>query len=427
MSTATPLHLETCLGALSVRDLEGICFPAPAADAADQWRRLLQLKLRVVTERLLARAVAEAPAALAPGLAATQHVVARLDAQAWLTTFTSAVAFQPLDNDTSAEGRGVPDAVAWCLALPRFLIGAPDVREMQVFFPPQVLPAAGLYLPHLHALLSPGPTGGPVAVAVGPVNLTFTWTDGNVLTLPRSREALDALRGESLPRMVLLPWLSQWPLLNGAPEVQAATARFWEAMRGPAVRAADLAAGWRSGPEEHGIFAEGLALLEHVWPEAAASAMRTARGLVFLPHKRDGHYHSYTTVKLHGAIVTTALNRVQVADVLVHEAAHTRMSPLFELDPLIQDDGQAIHPSPWRADPRPLKGLLNGVQAFMNVHHFFQRLPDLPDWPKSRTALILEEQKAKLVAGWRYLTDHTEPTPLGALMFAELDAAVKAL
>ena len=427
MSTTSPISLETCLGPVAVHDLDGICFPAPAVDAADRWSRLLQLKLRVVTDALMEKALAAAPERLAPGLAATQHVLARLDAAAWLSTFNTPVAFQPLDNDTSTAGRGVPDPVAWCLALPRFLVGAPDVREMQVFFHPSVVPPDGLYLPHLHALLSAGPTGGPVAVAVGPVNLRFTWTDGNVLTLPRSREGLDALRGQALPRLQLLPWLSRWRLLNGAPEVQAATARFWEAMRGPAVRAADLAAGWRSGPEEHRVFAEGLALLEHVWPEAAASAMRNVRGLVFLPHKGDGHYHSYTTVKLHGAVVTTALNRVQVADVLVHEAAHTRMSPLFELDPLIEDDGQAIHPSPWRQDPRPLKGLLNGVQAFANVHHFFQRLPELPDWPRSRTERILEEQKAKLITGWRYLTEHTEPTPLGALVFEELDRAVGAL
>jgi len=425
--SAQSLVLNSAVGRLTLSGFEGISLASTAGDAADHWYRLLCLKLRTVMPQVLGRAAAEAPKSWAPGIQQVRETVLGLSPEQWLSTFRNPVAYQPLDNSESLEGLGIKDALSWSMALPRFIFGAPDVPKMQAVLPAEVIPEAGLYLPHLHALLAPGCVAGPVLLEADYETLRVTWIDGQVLTLPRQPSALEAIGDASVPRFRFLPKILRWPVLNAVPEARSATARYWHAMRGSAVRAQDVAQGWQPGRSEAQIFEQGLALLEQIWPEAAAGVIRGMRGLVFLPHNDDGHYHSYSTVKLHGALVMTALNRVQVADVLVHEMAHTRMSPLFELDPLIEDDGQAVHVSPWRTDCRPLKGLLNGVQAFANVHHFYQRLPALPDWPKERSAAILSEQREKITTAWSYLKVHARPTPVGQIFFDELETIISEL
>lgn len=422
--SAQPLTLNSSVGALTLSGFEGICLPSTAGDAADHWYRLLSLKLRKVMPQVLTRAAAEAPSAWAPGTQQARELLLSLSPAQWLSAFGSPIAYQPLDNSESLEGLGIKDPLSWSMALPRFVFGAPDVPEMKAVVPAEVMADSGLYLPHLHALLAPGCVAGPVLLEADYQTLRVTWIDGQVLTLPREPQAIEAIRDTSVPRFKFLPKILDWPVLNSVPEARSATARYWHAMRGSLVRAQDVAQGWQPGRSEAEIFEQGLALLEQIWPEAAAGVIRGLRGVVFLPHNDDGHYHSYSTVKLHGALMMTALNRVQVADVLVHEMAHTRMSPLFELDPLIEDDGQAVHPSPWRTDPRPLKGLLNGVQAFANVHHFYQRLPALPDWPVERSAAILSEQREKLTQAWTYLKAQARPTPVGQILFDELDTII---
>lgn len=421
--SAVRLSLES-IGSLELTDLSGICWPGPGQDTSDLFKRLLTLKLRRVTARLMEGAQKSAPANLAPGLSQLRESLEALTDPAWLTTFADPVACRPLDSSAQADGLGV-EALPWCLSLGRFLVGAPEVEELRWMIPAEAIPKEGLYLPHLHALITSGCHQGPVAVQTDARTLTFTWTDGNRLTLPR--QDLDQLRSQTLPRMRLLTRLGPFKLLNEVQEVRDQTARFWEQMRKGSVDADQLAQGFLPGETEARVFAEGAALLSQVWPEAAASCQRALGSAVILPHRGDGHYHSYTTIRFFGTLIATALNRVQVADVMAHEVAHTRMMPLFEFDPLIEDDEAPIHPSPWRKDPRPLKGLLNGVQAFLNVQRFYQRLPDLPDWPRARSEAIVGEQKEKLKAAWAYLADHAKPTPLGALLFEELSSAVSEL
>jgi HEXXH motif-containing protein len=62
------------------------------------------------------------------------------------------------------------------------------------------------------------------------------------------------------------------------------------------------------------------------------------------------------------------------AATLVHEATHSKVNALHDIDPLYQDDGTARYFAPWRPDPRPLAGVIHGLAAFTAVADVWGRL-----------------------------------------------------
>ena len=413
------ITLQTVLGEVTVEDaLPGIFYPGPPGDTADQLGRLSSLALRPRALELLARA-----RTAAPQLAALGHVeraLSTLTPRAWLSALHHPVAFSHLEAAAQAPAEA---QVSYALGLLRFLVGAPELAELDTVLPEQAMPPEGLFLPHLGAQLRPG--DGPVAVSVDPAQVRFTWTDGQRLTLPR--EGWSELAGASLPRLQVLPRAAGMPILNGLGDVSALASELWTGVRGPQVRADLLRAGWSPSVAELSLIDQGVELLRAVWPEAASALPRHVLGFVVLPHKGDGHYHSYTTMKLHHAVLGSLLNPVQVADILVHEASHVRMRSLHGFDPLLEGPDPDAHPSPWRADPRPLSGLLNGLHAFLNVLRFFQRLPDLAEWPRARSEAIVEEQREKLLVAWRYFEPRARPTAAGRALMSTLADELRGL
>ena len=60
------------------------------------------------------------------------------------------------------------------------------------------------------------------------------------------------------------------------------------------------------------------------------------------------------------------------AETLVHETQHLKLCALLDLVVLTRpDDGQRYY-APWRADPRPASGLLQGAYAFLGVGGFWR-------------------------------------------------------
>ena len=61
------------------------------------------------------------------------------------------------------------------------------------------------------------------------------------------------------------------------------------------------------------------------------------------------------------------------AETLVHEAQHLKLCALLDLVPMTRrpDDGQRYY-APWRTDPRPASGLLQGAYAFLGVSGFWR-------------------------------------------------------
>lgn len=110
-----------------------------------------------------------------------------------------------------------------------------------------------------------------------------------------------------------------------------------------------------------------------------------------------------------------ATDPLTLAAALVHEAQHIKLSALMDLVPLIEQGLEEIHYAPWRLDPRPLRGLFQGVYAFAGVTGFWQdRLRRAGSGPAGDTAAFeFALRRAQTSSGLRTLLDHAELTPMG--------------
>jgi HEXXH motif-containing protein len=61
-----------------------------------------------------------------------------------------------------------------------------------------------------------------------------------------------------------------------------------------------------------------------------------------------------------------------LAEILVHEYQHVLLGGLLHLVPLTRQDEGRLFYAPWRDDPRPAAGLLQGVYAFFGVTEFWR-------------------------------------------------------
>ncbi|MFF0310932.1 HEXXH motif domain-containing protein [Streptosporangium sp. NPDC004379] len=72
------------------------------------------------------------------------------------------------------------------------------------------------------------------------------------------------------------------------------------------------------------------------------------------------------------ALSTPEDDRV-LAVTLAHEVQHAKLTALLDLVPLTLPDTGARYYAPWRDDPRPVSGLLQGVYAHLGVAGFWRR------------------------------------------------------
>ncbi|WP_405684599.1 aKG-HExxH-type peptide beta-hydroxylase [Streptomyces sp. NBC_00057] len=61
------------------------------------------------------------------------------------------------------------------------------------------------------------------------------------------------------------------------------------------------------------------------------------------------------------------------ASTLVHELQHTKLAALGALVPLHHEDATPRHFAPWRSDPRPFDGLLQGAYSHIALADYWQR------------------------------------------------------
>ena len=118
-------------------------------------------------------------------------------------------------------------------------------------------------------------------------------------------------------------------------------------------------AAWQEIDREHGAYAPALAAgLTTVMPLAGIAERRevsaTAR-----------HAFGAVAAALPGDPVTLAL-------LLIHEFQHVKLGAVLDLYDLYDPtDGRLFH-APWREDPRPLEGLLQGTYAHLAVTDFWR-------------------------------------------------------
>src|SRR5690349_23273638 len=134
--------------------------------------------------------------------------------------------------------------------------------------------------------------------------------------------------------------------------------------------AADLTPGelarWRRGVQA----AWEVLVRQHRW--AADPVASGVSAIVPLTPRSDTDFVSATTQAAFGAIATSwPPDPVTLAETVVHEFQHGKLCGLMDLVPLIESGDEKVY-APWRQDPRPAGGLLQGIYAHLGIVRFWQ-------------------------------------------------------
>jgi HEXXH motif-containing protein len=102
--------------------------------------------------------------------------------------------------------------------------------------------------------------------------------------------------------------------------------------------------------------------------EPLASGIST---IVPIAPESDTDLVSATSQAVFGAIATSwPPDAVTMAETLVHEFQHVKLGGLMDMVPLVEEDDRKVY-APWREDPRPARGLLQGVYAHLGIARFW--------------------------------------------------------
>jgi uncharacterized protein len=114
-------------------------------------------------------------------------------------------------------------------------------------------------------------------------------------------------------------------------------------------------------------------LLESRCHDMAVEAAAAITVIVPLRRPASGQVSS-TSAEAFGAIsMSPPADRLSCAVTLAHELQHLKLSALLSMVPLTTaDDGRRYY-APWRDDPRPVCGLLQGAYAYLGVSGFWRR------------------------------------------------------
>ncbi len=121
-------------------------------------------------------------------------------------------------------------------------------------------------------------------------------------------------------------------------------------------------------------------LLDRAWrilathhPDTADPLSAGLRSIVPLPSIRSLITTSASTGDAFGsALISRPPDPTTLAVALVHEFQHIKLGAVLHLVTLCRDDGPSDLYAPWRDDPRPPIGLLQGVYAFLGIAEFWR-------------------------------------------------------
>ena len=141
------------------------------------------------------------------------------------------------------------------------------------------------------------------------------------------------------------------PAVNGlAPRLDARQATEWQAA---------LQRGWR--------------LLRAHHPDVAAQMAATITVIVPLSRPAQGQISSSTPETFGAIALSEPPDPHTCAVTFAHELQHVKLSALLDVVSLVRPDDGRQYYAPWRTDPRPIGGLLQGAYAYLGVGAFWLR------------------------------------------------------
>jgi HEXXH motif-containing protein len=130
-------------------------------------------------------------------------------------------------------------------------------------------------------------------------------------------------------------------------------------------------------------------------PASAAEVAAIVRVIVPYQAPESGHVSTSSPQSFGTVAMSRQPDKYTCAETLVHETQHLKLCALLDLVALTKpDDGQRYY-APWRTDPRPASGLLQGAYAFLGVSGFWREQRwTAPEWP-------VRQRAAAEFARWR--------------------------
>jgi HEXXH motif-containing protein len=120
------------------------------------------------------------------------------------------------------------------------------------------------------------------------------------------------------------------------------------------------------------VFAGACRILTDDHPVAADAIATGLVGFLPLANQGEDFLFSATMRDAFGYLESQLTDDpLALAETLVHEFQHSKMYGIVDLFPLEESNGAHIHFAPWRQDPRPIPGLLQGTHAFLGVTQFW--------------------------------------------------------
>jgi HEXXH motif-containing protein len=154
-----------------------------------------------------------------------------------------------------------------------------------------------------------------------------------------------------------------------------------------------------------------LLVRHHAW--AAGAIAEGAPVIVPLESRSD--LDSATSPAAFGAIATSLPpSHVNMAETLIHEFQHIKLCGLMDMLPLIAPGDERGY-APWREDPRPMSGILQGVYAFTGIVRFWDVQRHIETEPDSilRASVLYERWRLAIELVVGSLLDKESLTPTG--------------
>ncbi|HET9169030.1 MAG TPA: FxsB family cyclophane-forming radical SAM/SPASM peptide maturase [Actinospica sp.] len=115
-------------------------------------------------------------------------------------------------------------------------------------------------------------------------------------------------------------------------------------------------------------------LIQKHCPEYAPGLTAGLKVIMPLVQSPDGHAASGTARAAFGALgLALPPEPDHLALLLIHEFQHVKLGAVLDLFDLYDEADTRLYYAPWREDPRPLEGLLQGVYAHVAVVDFWRR------------------------------------------------------
>jgi HEXXH motif-containing protein len=134
--------------------------------------------------------------------------------------------------------------------------------------------------------------------------------------------------------------------------------------------------GGHSEEEWAEMLRKSLALIEEHLPDLRAEIDLYVRAFLPVGWHPETHRSASYRESVGAVYMTLHPSLMTMTEAVIHEFSHNKLHALFELDPAIENDSMARFRSPVRPDPRPLRGVLLAVHAFVPVARLYEKMAE---------------------------------------------------